>query len=267
MQAILGPRPQPGKWQSAALAAGMHLLLGLFLFYSVRWQSSPPAAVQVDLVRALPAQPARAAAPKPVVEVPKPVQAPRPEPKPVEVPKPVKPDIALKDDKPKPKEKPPEKPVEKPLPKPLPAEKSDRRDTQKDRDHQKLLLEQQLARETSQLTQQKAAREAEEVRARLADAARLRAVDAWIRKIQVHVRRYIRPLPGVVGNPEAQVQVKLLPADASVVGEPQVKVSTGNPALDAAIVRAIFESSPLPKPDDPSVFERELLIKYRPLEQ
>lgn len=266
MQAILGPRPQPGKWQSAALAAGMHLLLGLFLFYSVRWQSSPPAAVQVDLVRALPAQPARAAAPKPVVEVPKPVQAPRPEPKPVEVPKPVKPDIALKDDKPKPKEKPPEKPVEKPLPKPLPAEKSDTRDTQKDRDHQKLLLEQQLARETSQLTQQKAAREAEEVSARLADAARSRAVDAWIRKIQAKVRVNIVLPSGIAGNPEAQVQVKLLP-DASVRGEPQLKVLTGNPALDAAIVRAILKSSPLPKPDDPSVFERELLIKYRPLEQ
>lgn len=266
MQAILGPRPQPGKWQSAALAAGMHLLLGLFLFYSVRWQSSPPAAVQVDLVRALPTQPARAV-PKPVVEPPKPVEAPKPDPKPVEAPKPAKPDIALKDDTPKPKQKAPEKPVEKPLPKPVPPEKTDLRDAQKDRDHQKLLLEQQLARETSQLAQNKAALEAEQVSARLADAARMRAVAAWARKIQAHVRRNIITLPsGIAGNPEAQVQVTLMP-DASVMGEPKVKVSTGNPALDAAIVRAILTSSPLPKPDDPSVFERELLIKYRPLEQ
>ena len=46
-------RPEPGKWQSAVLAAGMHLLLGLFLFYSVRWQTSKPAAVQVELIEQL----------------------------------------------------------------------------------------------------------------------------------------------------------------------------------------------------------------------
>ncbi|MBV2194180.1 MAG: TonB C-terminal domain-containing protein, partial [Azonexus sp.] len=43
--------------------------------------------------------------------------------------------------------------------------------------------------------------------------------------------------------------------------------SSGNPSLDAAIERAIRRSSPLPKPDDPSLFKRELEIKYRPFEE
>ena len=34
-----------------------------------------------------------------------------------------------------------------------------------------------------------------------------------------------------------------------------------------AIERAILKSSPLPKPDDPSLFRRDLEIKYRPFEE
>ncbi|MFX5768985.1 TonB C-terminal domain-containing protein, partial [Acinetobacter baumannii] len=60
------------------------------------------------------------------------------------------------------------------------------------------------------------------------------------------------------------VAISLLP-DGSVVGEPRLRQSTGNAALDAAILRAIVKSSPLPKPEDPAVFERNLELKFRPL--
>ena len=36
---------------------------------------------------------------------------------------------------------------------------------------------------------------------------------------------------------------------------------------DEAIERAILKSSPLPKPDDPSLFKRELTINYKPFEE
>jgi colicin import membrane protein len=42
--------------------------------------------------------------------------------------------------------------------------------------------------------------------------------------------------------------------------------SAGNPALDAAIERAIRKSDPLPKPEQGEVFQRELVLKYRPRE-
>ena len=44
----------------------------------------------------------------------------------------------------------------------------------------------------------------------------------------------------------------------------RLKRSSGVPALDDAIERAIKKSSPLPLPDDPSQFQRNLEIKYRP---
>jgi colicin import membrane protein len=46
-----------------------------------------------------------------------------------------------------------------------------------------------------------------------------------------------------------------------------LKKSTGHAALDEAIERAIRKSSPLPKPDDQSLFNRTLAFTFRPLEQ
>ncbi|NMG77154.1 TonB C-terminal domain-containing protein, partial [Aromatoleum diolicum] len=45
-------RELPGKWASLALTVAVHLGLVAFLVFGVRWQSSPPAAMQVDLVAA-----------------------------------------------------------------------------------------------------------------------------------------------------------------------------------------------------------------------
>ena len=36
------PASERGKWSSLALAAFVHVALGLFLFYGVRWQNRPP---------------------------------------------------------------------------------------------------------------------------------------------------------------------------------------------------------------------------------
>ena len=47
----------------------------------------------------------------------------------------------------------------------------------------------------------------------------------------------------------------------------QLKKSSGNPAWDAATERAIRKSSPLPKPDDPTNFERELILSLCPVEE
>ena len=46
------PANERGKWSSLALAAGVHIALGMFLFYGVRWQNRLPDAVEVELVSA-----------------------------------------------------------------------------------------------------------------------------------------------------------------------------------------------------------------------
>ena len=38
------------------------------------------------------------------------------------------------------------------------------------------------------------------------------------------------------------------------------------PAYDTAVERAILKSSPLPKPDKGELFERELILTFRPHE-
>ena len=71
--------------------------------------------------------------------------------------------------------------------------------------------------------------------------------------------------PGIQGNPEAIFMVEQLPGGDIL--NVRLKRSSGNPALDADIERAIWKSKPLPLPDDPSQFRRDLEIKYKPFEE
>jgi len=71
--------------------------------------------------------------------------------------------------------------------------------------------------------------------------------------------------PNIQGNPEALFEIDLLPTGE--VLNVRIKKSSNLGALDDAIYRAIRKSSPLPKPDDPGVFERRLELTYRPFEE
>ena len=43
--------------------------------------------------------------------------------------------------------------------------------------------------------------------------------------------------------------------------------SSGHAGYDAAVERAIYAASPLPKPDQPGTFRRDLELKFRPKDQ
>jgi colicin import membrane protein len=68
----------------------------------------------------------------------------------------------------------------------------------------------------------------------------------------------------VQGNPEAVFNVVQLPTGD--VLSVKLKKSSGNPALDTAIERAILKASPLPLPEPRSLFERQLELTFRPLD-
>jgi colicin import membrane protein len=240
------PPEPPGKTASVLLAIAMHVLLGAFLIYGIRWQTQHPEAVSVELVSAPPV-PAPAVEPKPQPTPPaEPVPKVEPKPVPKPAPPPPKPDIAVKE-----KEKP------KPVPKEAPPPKADP-------------FAEQLRRDSEQVQKKRAAdaaaAELDKLKADQASASVSRAQAAWQDKIRGKIRGKIFRPPGATGNPEAIYEITLLP-DGSLVGEPRLRKSTGNAALDAAIERAIKMSSPLPKPDDPSAFVRELKITFRPLEE
>jgi colicin import membrane protein len=251
MAALAGPlleqRPEQSFVPAIVLALAVHVVLAVVLTIGVRWQSRAPDVVQVELWQPPPP------APQPVVE-PAP---PKPAPAPVAKPEPrlEKPDIALKEPKPKPK--PEAKPKPKPEPKPKPVAKP-----KPDETMAKSLLAEALQREQQQLA---AAHEQQRIKEQLtrdAAAARARALATWTDKIRAKIRGNIALTQEPKGNPEALFLVTQLPTGE--VLEARLVISSGNSAYDEAVHRAILKSSPLPKPDSPGLFERELKLTFRP---
>jgi colicin import membrane protein len=86
-------------------------------------------------------------------------------------------------------------------------------------------------------------------------------------QISAKVRGYTRLPDNLKGNPEVRCLVKLLPTGEVV--SVRVTQSSGNPAYDDAVVRAIQKSSPLPLPSDRdarAAFVPELSFVHRPKE-
>jgi colicin import membrane protein len=243
-------RREPGLGRSLLLALAVHAVLIAVMFVGVRWQSHRPETVTVELWEsAPPPPPPPVEAPKPPPEPPKPPpEPPKPEPK-IE-----KPEIVEKKappPKPKPKPKPEPKAVEKPKPKPDPQFLK--------------RMQEEAAREEKALQEQARAREARETAQKLAAAAAQKQLQAWTDKIAARIRGYIVLPPDISGNPEAIFDVTLLPSGD--VLNVRMRKSSGHAGYDAAVERAIRKSSPLPKPDQPGVFRRDLELKFRPKDQ
>jgi colicin import membrane protein len=189
--------------------------------------------------------------PEPVVEAPKPppkVESPKPEP--------VirKPDIVEKAAPPKPKPKP--KPEAKPAP-------------PKDDEFQKRMMREQLALEQKKfederrrVDEQRRKADAERAAREATAASRNKALADYENRIRIKVKQnWILP-QDLSGNPEAVFDVVQLPTGEVI----SVKLSktSGNPAYDAAVERAILKSSPLPLPEPRSLFDRRLKLTFRP---
>lgn len=246
MNAVLfEDREDPGRKASAVLAAVVHVALLVLLVYGVRWQTRPPEAVEVELVRAVPAPPAAVVEPPP-----EPAPPPKVEPKPEPKPEPPKPDIALKE-KEKPKPKP--EPVPKVEPKPVP-DKANRQ-----------LLDKELKALAAEREKQMAAQELAQMKAAQAASARSKATADYIGKIKGKIKGNIVLPPDIKGNPEAIFDVVQLPSGEIL--SVKLKKSSGHAAYDNAVERAILKSSPLPRPEQGDLFSRDLELKFRPLEE
>ncbi|WIM05262.1 MAG: TonB C-terminal domain-containing protein [Candidatus Nitricoxidivorans perseverans] len=227
-------RSPPGKRISIALAVIVHLALAAFLIVGVRWQTKAPEAVEVELVQAPPDP-----APPPPPE-PEPAPAPKPEPKP-EPPPPEKPDITVRE-----KPKPP--PKEAPKPKFDPTEMLRRED------------EAISARRAAEA----AAHEATQRRQAEAASARSRSIADYSERIRAKIRGNIVLPPGLKGNPTARIEVVQLPSGEIITV--RIARPSGHAGYDDAVDRAIHKSSPLPKPADPTLFERRLDLTFCPQE-
>lgn len=239
---------EPGKLPSIALAVLVHVLLAAFLFFGVRWQSSQPEAVMVELWSSPPAPVVEkiAAPPAPQPE-PKPEPKPevKPEPKVEKAVEPPKPDIAVEKKK-EVKKEPPKKP-----------EAKLKLDRSKD-------IRAQLEKETAALNQQQEKNRILDQMKREAAMFAAKADAEYIGKLKGKIKSNIVLPPEIAGNPEAIFDVVQLPTGE--VMSVKLRKSSGHKAYDAAVERAILKSSPLPKPDRPEQFQRSLEIKFRPLD-
>lgn len=268
------------------LAALVHLALIGALFFGVQWKSKEAASVAVELWSAPPPSAVR---PPPVVE-PKHESKPeaKPEPKPEVKPEPepkVKPDIAVKDEK-KPKKEEPKKPEpkkeepkkeepkkpepKKEEPKKVEPKKEEAKKPEPDRRpdfSDEISKELKDSQKKSNAREQNARINAElnqlgQLKGDLAAAGRARGLADYVSKVAGKIRGNIVLPPGIQGNPEAIFVATQLPSGDVI--SVKIRKSSGSKALDEAIERAILKSSPLPKPDQPELFDRELKIPYKP---
>jgi colicin import membrane protein len=266
---------------SRGLAIGMHVAILVLLIFGVSWQRrhTEPAAV-VDLWSSM-------APPKQEAPAPKPAPAPkveaRPEVKPPPPPKPEvkaipKADIALKEKLEKERKAKEQHELEK--------KKQQEIDRRKDEEAKKLKAQQQQQQvelkkkdeEKKKLEKERVAQEAEAKKlaaekqaladklAKQAASAQAGEIDKYRRLIQDRVRRNIVEPPNLQGNPEVEFEVRLLPGGDVLETSLKLRRSSGNPAYDQAVERAILKSSPLPLPSDPAMFNtfRDLNLKIKP---
>jgi colicin import membrane protein len=234
-------RQAPGKRAAIVLAIAVHVALIVFLVYGVRWQTKTGDVVQVDLVSNVPSPAPAASAPPPPPPAPKvePKPEPKLEPRPEPKAPPLKPDIVIKEkEKPKPKPEPMAPPLFDPT----------------------KLLTQDLAQASKLATEETDKQQA----AQAAAAAKSKAATTYEARIRSKIRGNIILPPDIRGNPVAKFVVVQLPT-GEIISHRLTKPS-GNPAYDDAVERAILKSSPLPKPDDPSLFERQLELTFCPQE-
>ena len=294
-----------GRGIALGLAILVNLLFVAVLVFSVTWRNEPPAAITAELYAPPVKSPAPKSEPKPEPPKPEP-EPPKPEPPKPEPPKPEPPkpapepdvqalreaEIALKaklaeekkrrDDLARAKVE-----TEKKQREAEAKEKDERRRADKQKE-EKLLAETRARqqRETEAMREQ-AEREAKlraenearvraqneakarataEAQARLnaENAARAKAESDWIRSIQNKVRGNVILPPDIPGNPEAIFDVVQLPTGEIL--DAKLRKSSGVPAYDDAVLRAIYKSSPLPRPPRPELFQRALALRFRPVD-
>jgi len=251
------------KWIAAILAIAVHVTFVLFLIFSVNWQNRKPEPVTAELY--VPPATEKIEPAKPPSEPPKP-EPPKPQveakPPPVEPPKP---DIALKEKQERARKEQAERERKEKERQAAERREVERREAEKKEQLEKRLAEarERQAREAEALKAQ-AQRERQAQEKIAAAGARVKADADYIRRIQAKIRGNVVVPPDMPGNPEAIFDVVQLPSGEII--DVQLGKSSGVRAYDEAVQRAILKSSPLPRPDSPDMFRRNLTLKFRPLD-
>jgi colicin import membrane protein len=239
--------PEPYRISAGVLALAVHLAFFTVLYFGVRWQSHPPDAFMVEMWEDMPNTEAVAEQqplPPPRIEpiLPPKVVAP--------VLPPAKADIELRDKK---------------------SKKAEVKEKQSKKDKAKAEAKQEAERkELEAYSDRLRKNEQERIRA---EQARVRAevsmatnvqVERYLDMIRSKIRRKMKMVADVPESAEAVFKITLLP-DGTVM-DVQLNKSSGYPAFDNAVERAIRLADPLPMPTDVTLQMkfRDLKLSYRP---
>lgn len=280
-------------FSSGGLALLVHGLFLAALMFGVSWKNPPQFPVEADLWAALPELPPPPAPEPPLAPEPDPEPLPAPKPPPVVEAKPGKVDIALEKaekkkqeiarlDEARRQEEARLEELKRQLEQKRQAEEKARveeqaraeenarvereRSERERREQARRQVEQELARQMQEELDVEAAQlRAYRERARVGRQTRL-IVD-FKHRIQSKIQSYVRLPHKLTGNPEAVFQVTLLPNGE--VARVTLVSSSGQPAYDSEVERAILKASPLPLPaekDVAAVFRDGLTLKFRPFQ-
>ena len=155
------------------------------------------------------------------------------------------------------------------------AEKAEqqRRDREAQAESERVAREREEQVKRDREAAERRAREAEQRRQAEADLQQAAALEAkrnsareqYIREIEDKIRRrWNRPLSAQRGL-ECVVRVVQAPT-GDVLSAVVAPSCNGDDAVRRSIERAVFDASPLPRPPDPSVFDRDLNVTFRPEE-
>lgn len=294
--------PPPARWGGPlGKAAAVHALLIAALTWGVAWRhDADTPAVEAELWSRLPQQAApRAVAPPPPPPAPTPPPAPAPTPAPpppppAPAPAPAQPDIATQQAKAKAEAAAREREQQR-------RQAEEKREREREAAEKKAAADKAAADKKAQAErerQQKLAEQKREADKKAAEEKRQAQVQEQLRKEQLarmmgqagasggpqstgtaqqssgpsasYAGKVVaRIKPNVVftevapGNPRAEVEVRVAP-DGAITGRKLVK-SSGNPAWDEAVLRAIDRTGTLPRDVDGRV-PSSMLIGLRPLD-
>lgn len=265
------PRNPDGLGRGLALALAVHALLVIAIAFGVSWRSSNPAGVEAELWAAVP----QIAAPKPVEPEPtppQPVKKPEPPPPPPKAETPKQDDAQIAIEKAKREEERKRKEEQ------LRREEELKR--QKEEQQRKLAEAEKLKKEQAEQKRREAAEAAAAEKRREEQLQRLAALAgngpqnstgtaaqtagpsaSYAGRIKARILPNIVFSDSVNGNPQATVEVKAAP-DGTIIGRKLTK-SSGVPAWDEAVLRAIDKTEVLPRDTDGRV-PSSLEISFRP---
>jgi len=235
---------EPYRFSAGALAVVVHLAFFSLLYFGVRWQSQPDQEFAVEMWSSLPnAEVAPGPPPAPA--------APAPPVKVVAPPPPVKAEIEVREKKSR-KVEVKEKPAKKNEAKEKAAAKARQEAERKELEKYDANLEQRRNDVREQARKE-------------ANVATQVQVERYQDKIRSKIRSKIIKVADVPENAEVIYKVTLLPG-GMLMDDPVLLKSSGIPAYDAAVARAILLAEPLPVPDDVALQKmfRELKLSIRP---